>query len=304
MVDGRRGKSSRAKCWLGRRAFLQGGALTLLAAGLDAPRLFAADPAAAKVRFGLLTDLHYADKPPIGTRHYRETPAKLAEAVERFTTERPDFTVELGDLVDAAPDVETEKRWLKTIREPFAAVPGPKHFVLGNHCVDTLTKEEFLAGVGQERSYYSFDAGGVHFVVLDACFRGDGEPYGRKNSKWDDANVPAAEIEWLESDLAGAAGPAIVFAHQRLDGTDRHCVRNAAEVRGVLEASGKVLVVFQGHSHANGYKQVGGIHYATLVAMIEGSGTESSGYALAAVSRDGVVTVEGFRKQSAFRWER
>ena len=27
------------------------------------------------IRFGLVTDLHYADKPPAGTRHYRETPA-------------------------------------------------------------------------------------------------------------------------------------------------------------------------------------------------------------------------------------
>ena len=36
------------------------------------------------VRIGLLTDLHYADKPSAGTRHYRETPAKLAEAAKRF----------------------------------------------------------------------------------------------------------------------------------------------------------------------------------------------------------------------------
>lgn len=291
---------------LGRRAFLKGGTLTLLAAGFDpasAP-LLAADTAAPRLRFGLLTDLHYADKPPSGTRHYRETPAKLAEAVERLSQETPDFTAELGDLIDAADEVETERRWLRTIHEQVSQIPGTKHHVLGNHCVDTLTKEEFLGGVGQEESYYSFDLNGFHFVVLDSCFRADGVPYGRKNSKWDDANIPAAELDWLRSDLAGTTHPTIVFAHQRLDGTGPHHVRNAADVRRVLENSGKVLAVFQGHSHENDYKLVGGIHYATLVAMVEGTGEQNNGYAVADVTDGGTIHVRGFRKQVGYGWKR
>jgi alkaline phosphatase len=291
---------------LGRRAFLQGGTLTLLAAGLDLvpASLPAGDTATPKLRIGLLTDLHYADKPLKGTRFYRETPAKLDEAVRLFSNDKPDFTVELGDLIDAADDVEVEKRWLRTIHEQFSQIPGPKHFVLGNHCVDTLTKEEFLGGVGQKESYYSFDSGGFHFVVLDGCFRSDGVPYGRKNSMWDDANVPAAELDWLRSDLGGTTHPTIVFAHQRLDGTGPHHVRNAADVRKALEDSGRVLAVFQGHSHQNDYKLVGGIHYATLVAMIEGSGEPNNGYAVAEVAEGGTIHVRGYRKQVGYDWKR
>ena len=98
--------------------------------------------------------------------------------------------------------------------------------VLGNHCVDTLTKDEFLGGVEQKQSYYSFDRGGFHFVVLDACFRGDGQPYGRKNSKWNDANIPAAELEWLAADVKATEKPVIVFAHQRLDVSSNHVFRH------------------------------------------------------------------------------
>ena len=98
---------------------------------------------------------------------------------------------------------------------PAHPLPRDRHHVLGNHCVDTLTKEEFLDRVGQERSFYSFDVGGYHFVVLDACFRSDGQPYGRKNFEWTDANIPAHEVEWLEADLASTSRPTIVFAHQR-----------------------------------------------------------------------------------------
>ena len=61
---------------LGRRAFLKHGTLLLAAAGLDsaaAPALFAQDGIKQTLRIGLVTDLHYADKPPAGSRHYRET---------------------------------------------------------------------------------------------------------------------------------------------------------------------------------------------------------------------------------------
>jgi predicted phosphodiesterase len=74
-------------------------------------------------------------------------------------------------------------------------------------------------------------------------------------------------------------------------------VRNAAAVRALLEESGKVLAVFQGHSHKNDYQQIAGIHYTTLVAMVEGSGPENSGYAMLDIHADGSLRLEGFRRQ-------
>lgn len=291
---------------LGRRALLKGGALTLAAASIDAAalgKLFAEEkPQANAFRIGLITDLHYADKPPAGTRHYRETLAKLAEAAGRFAEEKPAFVVELGDLIDAADSGETERRWLAAIDKEYSAIADDRHYVLGNHCVDTLTKEEFLGGVGREKAYYSFDRGDFHFVVLDACFRSDGVPYGRRNFVWTDPNVPSAELEWLAADLAATNKKTIVFAHQRLDVENDHGVNNAPEVRKALEASGKVLAVFQGHSHKNDYREIGGIHYATLVAMVEGSGEENSGYSLLDVAPNGDLTIRGFRKQKSYEW--
>lgn len=102
---------------LGRRAFLANGSI-VLAAGLDlvpSISIRADDPPSGRVRFGLVTDLHYADKPPAGTRHYGESLDKLAEAAERFRKEKIDFAVQLGDLIDAADAVETELAYLKRI---------------------------------------------------------------------------------------------------------------------------------------------------------------------------------------------
>jgi hypothetical protein len=131
---------------LGRRAFLRHGTLLLaVSAGVDASAQ-GTNAWRTKVRFGMLTDLHHADKPPAGTRYYRETLGKLAEAAEQFQRDQAAFIVELGDLIDAADSVDTELRYLETVNRPYAAICDDRHYVLGNHCVDTLTKEEFLGG--------------------------------------------------------------------------------------------------------------------------------------------------------------
>ena len=56
------------------------------------------------VRFGLVTDCHYAEIPlahrpmPVGDASYRESVAKLAEAIAVFNREKVDFEIELGDF--------------------------------------------------------------------------------------------------------------------------------------------------------------------------------------------------------------
>ena len=282
---------------LSRRAFLQNSTLCL--AGLGGGNMLSAESDAKPLlRVGLMTDLHYADKPPTKTRFYREALAKLDEAVEVMNREKPALVVELGDFIDQADSVEKEIEWLKTMESHFARLSMPRHYVLGNHCVGTLTKEEFAANTKATGSFESFEAGGVTFVILDSCFRSDGTPYSRKNFDWKDANVPKDELAWLDSQLSKASGPVIALAHQRLDADKAHAVQNAAEVRSLLEKSGKVLAVFQGHSHKNDYQQIAGIHYTTLVAMVEGGGAENNGYTMLDVLADGSLRLNGFRKQA------
>lgn len=286
---------------LTRRSFFHEGALWMAGAGiLPIPSLLAATE--PLVRVGLITDLHYADKDPRGTRHYRDTLAKLAEAGEFFAKNDIDFIIELGDLIDAADSVEVEMDYLRRINREFAALGPERHYVLGNHCVDTLTKSEFLGEVGQAESSYSFDRGGVHFIVLDACFRSDGVAYERKNFEWTDPNLPPAELEWLRGDLADTSGPVVVFAHQRLDVADKHVVKNAAAVRALIERHGRVAGVFQGHSHQNAHLGIGGIHYTTLRAMVEGPGVENNGYALLEVFAGGVMKLTGGGLQESREW--
>ncbi len=293
-----------------RRRFLQ----TVAGAGAGAAGLFprshalsAAEPTADSISFGLVTDVHHADIPPAGSRHYRDSAAKLTQAIATLNRRKLAFLAELGDFVDAGPGKADDLKYLRSIRKVFETFRGPRHYVLGNHCVVRLTKAEFLANCGAENrtSYYSFDHGRYHFVVLDADFRQDGTPYAEGNFSWTDTAIPKAQQQWLAEDLKRAGDKrAIVFVHQNLDKEkDEHGVKNAPEVRRVLQSAGNVLAVFQGHMHSGGYEKLGGIHYCTLRAMVEGPTTENNAYAVVTLDRHDRITLEGFGQQKAVQFE-
>lgn len=289
-----------------RRMFLEGlgpfAAVTLCGCATDRTET---EPV---VRFGMVTDLHFADLDPdpkplgvVGRRYYRESLRKLDEAVAVFNGRSLDFAVELGDFKDLSPTKEATLRCLDRIERAFAAFKGPRYHVFGNHDFDCLTPKELAGallndGKPMDRGYYSFDVRGIRFVVLDACYDSDLRHYSCGNP-WDDANVPPEEMTWLEAELSAADGPVVVLGHQRLDPSadPRHLVRNAAEVRGLLERSGKVRSVVTGHQHMGGVNVENGITYYSLKALVCGSGERANSYAEAAVFADGTIAVTGWK---------
>ncbi len=288
-----------------RRIFLKASAasLTSLTVGPLISHTFAGSrPNTA--RFGIVTDSHYANR-NYSDRFCTESLDKMTECVELMNKQEVDFLIELGDFKDEdAPPVEQNTiSYLQAIEAVFRQFRGSIYHVLGNHDMDSISKSQFLAnvensgrGIAPDASYYSFDRNGLHFVVLDANYSSNGTDYDHGNFSWTDANIPTAELKWLRQDIASVDGPVIVFVHQRLDGTGDHYVNNAADVRQILETSGKVLAVFQGHHHSGAYSQIQGIHYYTLRAMVVGSGAVNNSYAIVEVHSDRSITVSAYRR--------
>ena len=124
--------------------------LVLMAAGVT-DMAYGSDEVEPNLKIGLVTDLHYADKPTAGNRHYRESLDKLAAAAAQFQQSQPAFIVELGDLIDAADTVDEEMGFLRRVNQVYSQISPQRHYVLGNHCVSTLTKNEFLGEVEAQR---------------------------------------------------------------------------------------------------------------------------------------------------------
>lgn len=288
---------------LSRRAFIRQGTLYMLAgaalpsSAASAVSVFDDRPA---LNIALLTDVHYADTDDRGARNYRESLPKMEQAIEKLNSRKISFAVHGGDLIDALPDPDekSERRFLQRIDKEFSRLKTERHYVLGNHCIFSITKPEFLETVHRPKSYYSFDKGPFHFVVLDACFRKDGVAYGRRNFEWTDTEIPAEERDWLAADLKATKRKTIVFVHQRLDLPDgaEDGVHSSAGVRAILEQSGRVQAVFMGHSHVNEYRMTNGIHYCTLDAVVGGVGDEKNAYSVLEVFSDCSLKLDGFCK--------
>ncbi len=251
--------------------------------------------------FGIVADLHYADKDPEGDRCYRESVGKLRECVSMMNRKGVDFLIELGDFKDqdAPPQRESTIRYLQAIERIFSEFNGMMFHVLGNHDMDSISKPEFLSmvtdtGIQRHNGYYSFDVKGVHFVVLDANYTGMGRDYDSGNFDWRDSNLPENELEWLDRDLELSTEPVVVFIHQRLDTRDDYSVNNSSEVLEVLRKHNCVTAVFQGHSHTGSCSSIEGIYFYTLKGMVEGSGRENSPYAVVDVIDYRNIRVTGY----------
>lgn len=291
-----------------RKEFLKylAGGTVMLAAG-HLPEEVVAATKGRGLRFGVVTDSHFASREKSGTRYYADSREKMRQAIAEFNRSKLDFIIELGDMKDMSVDGSAllTLGYLDEIESIFKSFNGPSYHVLGNHDMDCITKEEFLAHTTNEgrttgRSYYSFSANGYRCIVLDANFNLDGNPYSRGNFDWTKAMIPQEELEWLEQELAAhSKQPTLIFVHQMLDSfstvSRKLCISNAEKVVEMLERNEQVLAVIQGHHHPGHHSHRAGIHYLTLNGMIEKSAPEHNSYAIVEVMPDGDIIVEGFR---------
>jgi hypothetical protein len=125
----------------------------------------------------------------IGDRTGGHEPGIHGEILNEIERLRPDFVVGVGDMIEGyTGDTEAvQEEWaeygslLETLSMPFYRVPG-------NHDIwDSTAAELYRRRFGDP--YYSFDAGPIHFVVLDT-------------GRWSTASTfPQEQLDWLAADL-------------------------------------------------------------------------------------------------------
>jgi predicted phosphodiesterase len=291
---------------LSRRKFL-GISGTTVAGILISPDIFAGSGNKPVIRFGMLSDVHYADREPAGERFYSQSLGKVQECIDRMNQEKLDFAIEMGDFKDqeAVPNEVNTLKYLTTIESAFQKFDGPTYHVLGNHDMDSISKLQFLervknTGISASKSFYSFNQNGFHFVVLDGNFTSEGKEYNHGNFSWDDAIISGSQVNWLKDDLKSNKLPVIVFIHRMLDDSKnvKQAVQNAGEVRQILEQSGRVLCVFQGHVHEERHNLINGIHYCSVNAVVDGDGPDNNAYMVVDIYKDGSMKIDGYRRAS------
>jgi len=257
------------------------------------------------VRFGIATDSHYAEKPSFELKHYSDSLEKMEVFTRRMNSEKVDFIIHLGDLKDEGPERRSGDtlKFLEDIASAYRSFDGPAYHCIGNHDLDSITKKQFLSGVCNTgidpgQSYFSFTSKGVLGIVLDPNFDAFGKDLCfKQGGDWQDTRIPEEQLLWLERELDGSDVPVVVFCHQLLFELViepyRYHVNNYLEVREILERSGKVIAVFQGHSHVEIFKRINDIPYIALPAMLEYPGAGNSCFSLVEIDSSRIL-VHGF----------
>lgn len=210
------------------------------------------------VRFGIIADLHAEFIP--------DAPHRMEVFLQECRQKACDFIVELGDFCPPGPVNQTKKNQLYAL---LKNVPIPFYHIIGNHDTDSHSKEELLKHWNMPAPYYSFDFGGVHFAVLDACwFSKDGQQLSYDNGNYKSAGaktvLPDKELSWLKQDLACAKYPTVIFSHPSLV-ESRASITNAAKVRKVFsQAPLGVMLCVCGHEHVDRITQKDGVYYYCL----------------------------------------
>ena len=203
------------------------------------------------IRVGLVADVHK------DVMH--DANDRLAVFVDRMQKEKPDFAVQMGDFCIPIPEN-------KSFMDVWNRIEAPRYHVLGNHDTDgDFTREETMAYWGMEKRFYSFDAKGAHFIVLDGNDQGPGQqPYYRY--------VATDQAKWLAADLAATDLPTFIFIHQSLE-REGGGVENQVEIRAILEDANrragyqKVIACFSGHHHRDYVRRINGIYYPQINSM-------------------------------------
>lgn len=248
-------------------------------------------------RFGVITDLHYARRSPVGSREYAQSLDKLRHTVGRFNEAQLDLMFVLGDLVDAPDDADHEREALNEIVTALRGFNGTVRVLAGNHDLVNFTKPQFLAACGQaEPLHGAFDHAGVRMILLDGCFTHDDAPYGGAPMDWADSKVADAQLPFLADQLRlaeQAAQPAVVLMHQTLTSPDpRHNVDNAEQLLDMLSQTDNVALVISGHYHTGGLEHAHGVPCFTVPATVEQTVTPQTAGRIVTVGRDRTFTID------------
>jgi len=204
----------------------------------------------AKIKFGVITDLHH-DLIYDGLD-------RLSAFISEMNNEVPDFIIQMGDLCFP----KKENLPLMKVWEKFK---GPSYHVIGNHDTDGgYTRDQVVEFWKAKAKYYSFDANGFHFIVLDGNEHNPSPDRPAGYARF----ISRTQLDWLKKDLSETVLPTIVFCHQGLD-NDAGGLENGTLMRYTLEQANlknkhKVIMVLSGHHHQDYYNQINGIHYVQI----------------------------------------
>jgi acid phosphatase type 7 len=206
-----------------------------------------------------------------------------SQVIAAMSRENPDFVMHLGDAVQTGSD---QQQWFD-----FFRIGAPLFrktnlaLVYGNHEANAPLVHELF---NQPKTYYSFDWGRSHFIVLDSEYDRIRLPQAGKSTDAEQEALWQEQMTWLKQELEANKGAENVFvafhlpaftatAYKRRD----RSFRIQKEWVPLFEQYG--AIVLNGHEHNYQRHENKGVHY--FVAGSAGASLEKVDWPIPGVTK-------------------
>lgn len=226
----------------------------------------------AIMKIGLFSDPHYYHETDPQTGAPSLAQKKLIDVMEYFKAVGVEMCLCLGDLTDSENQDGSEPDPLGKAMKVIDSYDIPFLCVPGNHDYLHYDVATFLEKSHTPALPCLVETPTHTLILLDGNYRSDYRRYDVAGVDWTDANIIPEHVAFLKDALAKATKPCVLFVHQNLDfnvGWKSCIIKNAAEVRELIEQSGKIQLVVQGHFHPGCDNVIGGVRYYTVAGMYE-----------------------------------
>ena len=226
-----------------------------VAGGVPRSRLVeSAEAASTGFSFAQISDSHLGFN-KAANPHTTDTLRAALTQVEALRS-KPAFMIHTGDISHLSKPVQFD-----TCRELMGATGLAAFTVPGEHDILEEGGKSYLNRFGRDSlgdGWYSFDAGGVHFIGLVNVVNLQGNGLG---------SLGRPQLEWLEKDVAyrSASTPIVVFAHVPLWTVYANWgwgTSDGAQALSYLKRFGSVTVL-NGHIHQVMQKVEGHVAFHT-----------------------------------------
>lgn len=223
------------------------------------------------LKFVQLSDVHFLENGQNTTfKMTGESPRLLDDAINQINSfSDVDFVMITGDLIDKSFEKE-----LKAVLPHLNNLNVPWYFAFGNHdrCVGgyltTLVYLDMLRNSNEnfkfKKAYYSFEPK-KHYkvIVLDNIITDEVTSNGY---------VDEQQLKWLKKELDSSKND-IVLMYMHVPviepfASPNHKLRNASQLKALIESYKNPIGVFQGHYHAAKITQHGNVLYVNSPALV------------------------------------
>lgn len=219
------------------------------------------------MRIAIISDIHFAGT-LAGQFDVRSVVEEFVNWANRIDA---DLVLDLGDRIDDI-DRAADLVNASAVAQIFSRFTGSRIHLQGNHDVVNLTANDHLTLFGRLPGHQAIDCDTFRVLAWEPSVlldRKRGFPY------------VGPDLVWLKEMLEGDERPALIVSHIPVSGaamTGNYYFENNrelstypdhADIRGVVEQTGRAALWLSGHVHWNSNSNVGGIHHLTVQSASE-----------------------------------